>query len=50
MNREVIRLFIILYKQIILVTVENPRKNGSVSATANVSKLLSYFAQSDILV
>jgi len=50
MNREVICLFIILYKQVIAVTVENPRKNESISVTGNVSKRVSYLAQFDILV
>jgi len=48
MNREVICLFIILFRQVRLVTVENPRRNESVSVRANGNKRLRYLAQSDI--
>ena len=48
MKSEVIYLFIILYKQVRLVTVENPLKNESVSVTANESKCLRHLAQPNI--
>jgi len=47
MNRKVIYLCIILYKQVRLVTFENLRKNESVSVTANGNKRLRYLAQFD---
>jgi len=40
----------ILYKQVILVTVKNPRKNDSVSVAANGSKRLRRVSQSDMHV